>query len=116
MNIGQRIKARREELGLTQGELSKKMGYKTRNAIYQYEQVDNMKLSLVEKFAEALDCSEAYLMGWEEELPDTDTVADLLLDYPEVFDDREFLLMYADMTDDEKSKVKAFAKFVLSLR
>lgn len=66
MTIGERIKQRRIELGLSQEELSKKMGYKTRNAIYQFEQKDNMKLSIVEKFAEALETTPAYLMGWEE--------------------------------------------------
>lgn len=66
MTIGERIKQRRIELGLSQDELSRKMGYKTRNAIYQFEQKDNMKLSLIEKFAEALDTTPAYLMGWDE--------------------------------------------------
>lgn len=66
MTIGERIKQRRIELGLSQEELSKKMGYKTRNAIYQFEQKSNMKLSLVEKFAKVLDTTPAYLMGWGE--------------------------------------------------
>ena len=67
MTIGERIKQRRMELGLSQDELSRKMGYQTRNAIYQFEKKDNMKLSLIEKFAEALDTTPAYLMGWEDE-------------------------------------------------
>lgn len=50
---------------MSQEELAKKMGYKTRNAIYQYEQAENMKLSLVSKFAEALGCSPSYLLGWD---------------------------------------------------
>lgn len=66
MTIGERIKQRRIELGLSQEELSKKMGYQTRNAIYQFEQKDNMKLSLVEKFAKVLDTTPAYLMGWDD--------------------------------------------------
>lgn len=65
MTIGQRIKLKREELQMSQEELAKKMGYKTRNAIYQYEQAENMKLSLVSKFAEALGCSPSYLLGWD---------------------------------------------------
>ena len=72
MTIGERIKHRRIELGLSQDELSRKMGYKTRNAIYQFEQKDNMKLSLVEKFAKALDTTPSYLMGWDK-IPKTAT-------------------------------------------
>lgn len=67
MTIGERIKQRRLELDMSQEELAQKMGYSTRNAIYQFEQKDNMKLSLVSKFAKALDCTESYLMGWDEE-------------------------------------------------
>lgn len=66
MTVGQRICNRRQELGMTQEELAFKMGYKTRNAIYQYEKAENMKLSLIRKFAQALDCTEAYLSGWED--------------------------------------------------
>lgn len=67
MNIGERIKQRRIELGMSQEELAKKMGYTTRNAIYQFEKKDNMKLSIISEFAKALDTTEAYLTGWEEE-------------------------------------------------
>lgn len=67
MTIGERIKQRRIELGLSQEDLAKKMGYSTRNAIYQFEKKDNMKLSLIQKFADALDCTPSFLMGWEDE-------------------------------------------------
>lgn len=66
MTIGERIKQRRIELNMSQEELAKKMGYSTRNAIYQFEKKDNMKLSLIEKFAEALETTPSYLMGWED--------------------------------------------------
>lgn len=61
----------RESNGWSQDELAKRMGYKTRNAIYQYEQCENMKLSLVEKFADVLGCSVSYLSGWDEEPNET---------------------------------------------
>lgn len=67
MNIGKKIKQRREELGLSQQELADRMGYKTRNAIHNFEQKENMKLSLVSKFASALSCTPAELLGWENE-------------------------------------------------
>lgn len=67
MNIGERIRQRRIELGMSQEELAFKMGYTTRNAIYQFEQKDNMKLSLITDFARALNTTEAYLAGWEDD-------------------------------------------------
>lgn len=65
-NVGLRIKVRRQELGLTQSELAKKMGYSGKSAISKVEVNDeDMSMARVKKFAEALDCSVAYLMGWE---------------------------------------------------
>lgn len=67
MNIGDRIRIKREELGLSQEELAKRMGYSSRNSIYKYEQMDNMKLSMVQKFADVLGVEPSYLMGWNDE-------------------------------------------------
>ena len=38
MDIGERIKLRREELNLSQDELAKKVGYKSRSSINKIEQ------------------------------------------------------------------------------
>lgn len=66
--IGERIKAKRLELGLTQLELAKKMGYTSRAAICKVERgQDNITSDRVTKFANALGCSESYIMGWEDE-------------------------------------------------
>ena len=67
LGIGQRIKAKRKELGLTQLELAHKMGYGSRAAICKVERgEDNITSDRVTRFANALGCSEAYIMGWEE--------------------------------------------------
>ena len=64
--IGSRIKNRRLELGMTQDELAKLMGYKTRSTINKIElDINDMPLSRVEAFAKALGVSPSYLMGWE---------------------------------------------------
>lgn len=66
--IGLRIKKRREELNLTQTELAALMGYKGKSAVCKVETgEDNITSDRVEKFADALKCSIAYLMGWNEE-------------------------------------------------
>lgn len=73
MTIGKRIKRRREELGLTQVDLAKKMGYQDRSAI---SMVENDKRDItwenVCKYAKALNCSPSYLMKWEDPIPDDD--------------------------------------------
>ncbi len=72
LGIGKRIKEKREQLGLTQLELAHKMGYKSRAAICKVEKgEDNITSDRVTKFANALGCSEAYIMGWEEKEANT---------------------------------------------
>ena len=65
--IGLRIRQRRKELGLTQDELAKRMGYKSRSTINKIEKGSNdVSQSNVVKFAEVLHTTIAYLMGWTE--------------------------------------------------
>lgn len=68
MDIGLRIRQRREELGLSQDELARKVGYKSRSSINKIE-IDGRGLpqNKIVALAKALDTTPAYLMGWEEE-------------------------------------------------
>lgn len=60
---------RRKELGITQEELALKMGYKSKSTINKIELGKNdIPQSKVVKFAEVLQTSVAYLMGWEEKI------------------------------------------------
>ena len=64
MTVGERIKERRIELGLTQEELGKRMGY-GKSAVCRVEKEgNNITSNRVEKFAKALECTPGYLMGW----------------------------------------------------
>lgn len=67
MDIGDRIKKRREELGMSQEELAKKVGYKSRSSVNKIE-IDGRGLpqNKIVIFAKALDTTPSYLMGWEE--------------------------------------------------
>ena len=67
--IGERIKARREELDITQDELAKKLGYKSRSSINKIESGDrDLTQSKIKSIADALQTSPAYIMGWDEDL------------------------------------------------
>jgi transcriptional regulator with XRE-family HTH domain len=68
MTVGDRIRKRRLELGLTQDELAERLGYKGRTSVCVVETGgDNVTTTKVKKFAMVLGVSPAYLMGWEEE-------------------------------------------------
>lgn len=67
MEIGERIAARREQLGLSQEELAHKLGYKDRSSIAKIETgINSIKQNKIAAFADALETSIAYIMGWEE--------------------------------------------------
>lgn len=65
--IGNRIRNRREELGLSQDELGKRLGYKSRSSINKIElDQRNLTQSKIKAIADALDTTPAYIMGWNE--------------------------------------------------
>ena len=67
MTVGERIKQRRIELGLTQSDLAKRMGYASRAAICTVEKnKEDLTTARIRKYAEALQTTPAYLMGWDE--------------------------------------------------
>ena len=82
MTIGERIKNRREELGLTQDEVAKKCGYKSRSSVNKIELSRDLPLKKVSIMAEALETTPAYLMGWEEEHNFSDDFMEKLSKYP----------------------------------
>lgn len=66
--IGEKIRRKREELGMTQEELSKKLGYKNKSTIAKIETgINDITQSKVCDFANVLNTTIAYLMGWEDE-------------------------------------------------
>ena len=64
MTIGERIKQRRIELGMTQDELAQKIGYKSRSSVNKLESARVLPSRKIEKMADALECTPSYLMGW----------------------------------------------------
>ena len=72
MKVGQRIKARREELGISAEELGQKIG-KAKTTIYRYELglIEKLPTSVLESIASALRTSPAYLMGWTDNITPT---------------------------------------------
>lgn len=65
--IGSRIRNRREELGLSQDELGKRLGYKSRSSINKIElDQRNLTQSKIKAIADALETTPSYIMGWDE--------------------------------------------------
>ena len=72
MNVGDRIRIRREQLGMKQEELGRKIGYKSRASINKIES-NQRKLpqDKIKIIADALMTTPGYIMGWDDEpVPD----------------------------------------------
>ena len=81
MDINERIKARRLALGLTLRDVSIALDV-AESTISRYESsnIQNMGIDKIKALADVLQCTPAYLMGWEEEKPKpTGELAELLI-------------------------------------
>lgn len=78
--IANRIRKRREELGLSQDELGKRIGYKSRSSINKIELGHrNLTQSKIKAIADALETTPSYIMGWDENNPQLDALIEEIL-------------------------------------
>lgn len=91
MKIGERIKYRREQLELSQDELARRLGYKSRSSITKIENdASGLPQTKIAAIANALQTTPAYIMGWEEEIEKA----------PEEMAERHFqIIMDADISE-----------------
>lgn len=110
MSIGERIKQRREELGLTLEAVGDKLGVH-RSTVLRYERGDTARIPLptIEKLAHVLGTSPAWLLGWEDDDgldPEIRLIARSMQDMPK--DKRRMLIKIigtmSDIADEELKK------------
>lgn len=66
MTVADRIRERRKELGYSQEEFAKRMGYQDKTSISKIENSGNdITMKKISKIAAGLDVTPEYLMGWE---------------------------------------------------
>ena len=67
MTTGERIRMRREELGLTQLELAQRLGYTSNTTVAKLESgANNLRQSKIKALADALETTPDFIMGWSE--------------------------------------------------
>lgn len=69
---GQRIKARRKQLGMSADEVAAKLGV-SRSTIFRYENghIEKVPANVLEHLAEILKTTPTYLMGWDDDSSDS---------------------------------------------
>lgn len=72
--VGENILRMRKRLGLTQEELAKRMGYKSKSTINKIELgINDIPQSKIVQFANVLGTTPAHLMGWNDEEIETNS-------------------------------------------
>ena len=128
MTIGERIQVRRKELDMTQTELAERMGYKDKTSVSKIESnINDIPQSKIVKFAEVLDCSVPYLMGWEETASQNTKEGNVsidepsseaeLMDYLDMLRNRPECRMFLDtIKGATKEEVEENVRFIEALR
>lgn len=69
MDLAEKVRKRRMELGLSQEELALRMGYKSRTSINKVECGRAVSQKIIYRLSQALGVTPGYLMGWEDDQP-----------------------------------------------
>ena len=89
MKIGDRIKHRRIELGMSQDELARRLGYRSRSSINKIEKdASGLPQTKIAAIASVLQTTPSYIMGWEEVQQKNSTLVDITI---RMRTDKEFL-------------------------
>lgn len=116
MEVGERIKLRREELKMTQDELAKKVGYTSRSAVAKIESNANgMVQSKLILFANALQTTPAYLLGWDsnETQKKNDILSDIIL---RLRSDDNFMELVKDLYDSTDEQINAIKSLLITFK
>lgn len=109
-SIGCRIRKRREELEMSQDELAKRLGYKSRSSIAKIEkdgrELPQKKIAVI---ANVLQTTPSYIMGWEEMQKKADTITDVVLRMKK---DSEFLSLVEKLNKLDVEQIKGVSQML----
>lgn len=105
-HMGDRIRIRREELNMSQDELAKRLGYKSRSSITKIEKDGrDVPKRKIDEIAKVLMTTPAYIMGWDNNTGKNSAV--LEKKHIEMIRDKDLneLFDYLKGMDKEKRKI-----------
>lgn len=110
MSVGERIKQRRKELGISADDLGKVLG-KDRSTVFRYEKGDIEKLpvDILQPIAAALHTTPEYLMGWEQIQKNNDILTDIVV---RLRKDDEFCEVVKRIYELDREKLKSLRQLL----
>ena len=110
MKIGERIKYRREELGLSQDELARRLGYKSRSSINKIENdASGLPQTKIVAIANALQTTPSFIMGWTETQQKNSTLAELTVRMRSDEEFRSVVEIISELTPEQLASIKQVA-------
>lgn len=125
-NVGKKIYERRTQLGMSQEDLAKKVGYKDRSSIAKIESGErDIRQRKVVDFANALQTTPQVLMGYEEiekalqtpqaehGMPIGDIQLNPYLKRVKLLNSGEWIDILEQMNDEQLQELHKYAKYLL---
>lgn len=117
LKLYENIKKRRIELNISQQELAELVGYKGKSMISQIESGSvDISRSMIVKFAEVLNCSPAYLMGWEDDESGYYLDDETALEAQRVFSDPDTRMLFDAARDSKPENIRIAADLLKRLK
>lgn len=104
MGLGDRIKAKREELGMSQDELAKRMGYSSRSAIAKIERgASDIPYTKIREFANVLNTNVIFLIDGDKYYlnKETEKIAQEAYDNEDI---KELIGLIKDMPPEKRKE------------
>lgn len=110
MTIGERIKQRRKELGISADDLGEKLGV-ARSTVFRYENgfIEKVPVDVIKTIANALQTTPEYLMGWEEVQKNNDIQTDIVV---RMRTDAEFFEVVKRIYELDREKLKSLRQLL----
>ncbi|NCB52510.1 MAG: XRE family transcriptional regulator [Clostridia bacterium] len=132
MTTGERIRARRKELGITADYLAEVLNV-SRSTIFRYENgdIEKMPMSILEPISKVLNTTPAFLMGWDDDdfvrvvggwmtkkdLAETLGFSEFMSDNSKFLivnsDEESFLLKYRKLCRDQQMQLQGYLTHML---
>ena len=110
MKIGDRIKHRRIELGMSQDELARRLGYRSRSSINKIEKdASGLPQTKIAAIASVLQTTPSFIMGWEEVQKKNNVTADIVI---RLRSDDEFLSIVEGLNQLDKVQLASVKQVV----
>lgn len=112
-NFGNRIKQCRKEKGISQEELANIVGYVSENARSSIQKIEagksDLPISKIKLFADALNTTPSYLMGWTEEHDQS------ISTFYSKSNEKELITIYSSLNKDGQEQLMNQAKILLKV-